>query len=653
MSTPLSSGPRIYPSIKVIWGSSDVVKAGWHLGLFGFYSHVPGYPRSGFVISVRGVIRWGLAVGVIGYSAIMTVVARRLAQDPFNQIGFSDLLAWPVRRERVAELQGRAWLARGNAALEARRWGEGVFLLRSGLERCPDDFDARLVLAEIYLRSGDRRRAIVLLAEGPSFGLPPRRWLEKVLDLAAAGEDWDTALRVCDLCLPRLRAPAQWSDRQWLIARKQIALIGLGRAGEALALADAAGATAAELVDTQRIRALLALGRAGDAVRFLSNRRASARAEALPALVQLQVQALREAGQGDAMEQALVELRALLPGQPAAAVFAIEQRAIAGRDAAGALEDYLFRFGGTVANLRLVAASLAEIPEASLVRRVTAAARAGGHDLWPFQVQLAQALLRQGDWSALAQVVRELKPHRLRAEADGQLWFEWIECLSAELDTPTTVTHEQLVAFAQTRAFSLAARRLTVAALQRAGRLVLAREVIAASRKSYGESPWLQARESEVERAIAATAPRLPSSGPVVSVGAGAPANWRKYFQDLDAAIAAKNWSEAQRQIALVRRAALAPDWLPTHEGELLFRELRVAQGLRDGPGMRLALRLFLNGSLTRAVELLDLARALHAAGERDDAVLLVKALLEKHPEHPVATNLLAAWQPRAVRRQP
>lgn len=652
MSTSQTPDPSRYPFIKVIWGSSEVIKAGWHLGLFGFYSHLPGLPRSGFVVSVRGVVCWVLALGVSGYLAVVGVVGRRLARDPFNQIGISDLLAWPVRRERIAELRGRAWVAQGFAAFEARRWGEGVFLMRAGLERCPDAFDARLALAEIYLRAGERTRALALLADGPSFGMPPRRWLEKVLDTAAAGEDWHTSLKICDLCLERLSAPAQWADRQWLIARKQAALIGLGRAREALDLADAAGATATELVDAQRVRALLALGRAPDAVAFLSIRRSLVRAESVPAVVRLQVQALREAGQGEAMEQSLAELRRLVPGA-ASAAFAVEQRALLGRGAMEALEDYLFRFGGTVSNLRLLSASLAEISDVSLVRRVTDAARAAGYDLWPFQVQLAQALLRQGDWSSLVQAVHELKARRLSADDEGRLWFDWIDCLSDDLALPTAATRQRLIEFVQTRSFSLSARRLTVSALRRAGRLGTAREVIAASRRTYPESPWLQTQAAEVDLAIAAMV-QMPQ--PVVtggSVAAGVPANWRKYFQDLDTSIVAKDWTEARRQIALVRRAAPPPEWLPTRDGELLFRELRVAQGLRDGPSMRLTLDLFLNGSLSRAVEILDFARELHATGEHADAVLLLKVLLQKHPEHPVASAFLTAWQPRAVRTLP
>ena len=653
MSTPIFSGPRAYPHVKLVWGSHDVIKAGWRLGLFGFYSRIPGFPRSGLAISMRGAVRWALALTVVGYFAVALVVARQFAKSPFNQVQFFDVLTWPVRRERVAELRGRAWLAQGNAAVEARRWGEGFFLLRLGLDRCPDDFEARLTLAEIYLRSGDRRRAIALLADGPNYGLPSRRWLETVLDLAAEGEDWDSALLICNRALPRLTEPSQWVDRQRLLARKQMALIGLGGADEALVVADTAGATAGELVATQRVRALLALGRARDAALFLTDWRASARADAQPAIVQLQVQALREDGQFEAMEHALADLRALQPGQPAAAVFGVEQRVLATRGATAAFDDFVFRYGGSAANLQLLVASLGAIPEVSLVRRAIALAAAAGYDLWPFRVHLAQALLRQGDWAGLAEVVRELKPRRFLAAEDGRLWFEWIETLSAELVSPTRGTHEQLVAFAQSRAFSLAARRLTVAALQRAGRLDLAREVIAASLTTYAESPWLRAQAVEVDKALAVEAKRPPPDSAVVSVGAGAPANWRKYFLELDEAMAAKNWSEARRQIALVRGAPQPPEWLSKQDAELLFRELQVAQALSDGPGLRLTARLFLNGSLTRALKILDFARAVHARGDRDDAVLLVKTLLEKHPDHPMASALLAEWQPPHRKREP
>ena len=82
-----------------------------------------------------------------------------------------------------------------------------------------------------------------------------------------------------------------------------------------------------------------------------------------------------------------------------------------------------------------------------------------------------------------------------------------------------------------------------------------------------------------------------------------------------------------------------------------MWCELRSAQGRRDTPAFRLATRFYVNGTPRRSADVLTLARELHAAGAPDDAVLLVQAVLEKSPEHPMAKTLLAAWRPPAGKK--
>ncbi len=641
MSTPLSSGPRIYPSIKVIWGSSDVVKAGWHLGLFGFYSHVPGYPRSGFVVSVRGVVCWGLALGLVGYVGIAAAVTRWLARDPTNRIGFTDVLSWPVRREQIAELRGRSWLAHGKEAINAKRWAEGVFFLRRGLDAWPGDFDARLALARFHLLAGERARALALLAEGPRVGPPPPGWTGSVFALAAEGEDWTTALLLCERSLPWLSDPEQRAERESLFIRKSAALIGLGRNAEALAWAEASGETIPAL-NLERARALLALGRPADAAEFLTRRRAAAPDADRVAIVKLQARAWREAGRFDAMDQALGDLRALRPSDPELGAFAVEQSVRAGRNGSVALDDYLFRFGGQPVNLQFVVRPLAEIPDVALVRRVVVAAAERGYVAPPFRVPLAMALLRQGEWAALATELAALAPSMSSADLEMKRWFKWMNLLSGALGLPPAVPPEPLLAFLQTQPVGLEAHRLTVTALRRAGRDAAARDVLLISRRTFAESPWLRTQESEVARALEAAA--LPAAGRPAPSASPITPNWRAFFQLTDDAIARGQWTEARQLLAAARAAQ--PGWLVAREGELTWRELRVADGLHDTAGLRLALGLYLNGALERTAAVLAWARELHAAGRQEEAVLLVRAVLER-ADHPLAQSLLAEWKPR------
>lgn len=641
---PSSSSPPNAPRrIKFIWGSSSVINARWRLGLFGFYTRIHGFPDSGLAISLRGLLAWLVLFGLAGYVAGAAAVAHWLARNPYNHIDYADVITWPVRREAVARLRGRAWLAEGDDALKAKRWSEGVFLLRRGLEACPDDFDARENLAQFYLASKQRPRAMELLADGPLHGLPPPAWRERVLAIVASGEDWPTALLICDRCLAQLGDAAPWSERQRMIAHKLEALIGLGQADAAVALAEAEGDRASWPVKVQRVRALFVLGRPGDAADFLARWRAAVPVDLQPEIVRLQAQAWREAHRFDDLERALADLRALNPGRPEPLAFGVEQRARAGLGASAALDEFIFRFGSKPADFMLVAKPLAVIPDVALVRQVRAAAVERGFPLWQFQVELAEALLRQGDWAGLAAAIAALPPLSPHPEPGAHVWLEWIQLLSAALSSSATGDQDGLVTFMRSRLLPLEAYRLTVSALQRAGRLTTAQTVLALARRNYPGSPDLRAREVDLGRALAAPPP-APAGAPVA---APAPTNVSGFFGQLDAAMAAQDWPEAERLIASVRHARPPPAWLEAHTAELLWRELHTTQHRHDALEFRATASLYLNGSLERAADVLAWARQLHAAGEADAAVLLVKAVLEKSPDHPLATSLLNEWRPR------
>jgi len=109
--TPLPSGPRAYPRIKFVWGASKVIAAHWRLGLFGFYERIHGFPRSGLALSVRGLLSWAGVLAAAGYLAGAAAVTQWLQRDPYNRIGFADVVSWPWRREHVSRLRGEGLLA--------------------------------------------------------------------------------------------------------------------------------------------------------------------------------------------------------------------------------------------------------------------------------------------------------------------------------------------------------------------------------------------------------------------------------------------------------------------------------------------------------------------------------------------------------------
>lgn len=652
MAAPIPPGPKVWPLLKFTWGSPRLERGHWRGRLFAFYSATPGFPASGLAINLRAALGWSCGLAAAGYLAAALAFTQWFRSQPHNRIGFADVLTWPVRRPEVARLRGRAWLAQGKEALGAQRWAEGVFYLRRGLEVCPDDLDARIMLGQFYLLTGQRARAMELLVEGPRHAVPSRAWLESVFQIMVAGEEWGSLLRICDSCLARPDAHFPPVLRQRILERKAEALIGLERPAEALALAEAEGDAAAPALKTQRARALLALGRAEDALAFLARWYKEAMLPAdRAAIQQLHVRALRESGQLDAMERELDAICAANPTYAAMAAFAVEQRARAGRGAAAALDSYIFRFGGSEVNLKIMVRLLAEIPDVPLARRVATEAAARGYPIKSYDAAVATALLRAGDWPGLARAVQAMAPAYSQADGGSRLWYTWMKGLAEELTAPPGV-HPTTVDYFAKNLVSLEAHQLSVAALHRAGRLEAARDLLVVSRQLYPESRVLRDEQVAVTRELAAQDAALAAVAPRPAETA-APLEADDFFRQVDAALAARQWTAARDLISGVRTRRPAPPWLGGADADLLRRELRADQALGDTPALQLAVRLLLNSGPDCAGEVLAFARDLDAAGAKADARLLAGTVLAKYPDDDSAKDLLASWARRDAAQAP
>lgn len=646
--------PTQLPRLKFVWGAAKVIRADWRLGLFGFYERIEGDRRSGLAFSVRGILLWSLTLLTVGYFAAAAALTYWYQRLPYNRIGFVDVLTWPARREHVARLRGEAWLAQGKDALKAGRVGEAFWLLRRGLERCPDDFDARMTLAQLQLRSGQRAPALTLLAAGPLHGLPPRPWREQVLGIAAAGEDWATVLTICDRSLVHTTSAETHGQRQQLLGWKAAALVELGRPSEALALAEGEGEHAGTELKYQRARALLALDRARDAAGYLADARKSAPADALPALYQLEAIAQRDAGAHAAMEATLAEFRGRDPSRPEPLAVTIEHRARTGGDAAAALDEYIFRFGGSANNLLLAARGLAKVPSPPLLERLVAAAGERGYSLPPFHAQWIEGLLRADERTGFVDTVEQIAPHYARAAGPARIWFDWVQALAAALQSPLAGAQDRLTAVMSQHVLTVSTFSLTVRTLRLAERTSTARTVMSAARRLYPESPSLRSEEEELAklpRPIAAavappvappadgTSERAPAAEP-----SGASASWEQFRAELDELITAGRWTDAQQAVRRIRSQRPAPAWLDRQRPDLTWFDLQIARGVGDPLALRNAARAVVDGSTNRTNQVLALAREWHEAGARTEAILLLRAVLDRSPGNPLAERLFSEW---------
>lgn len=631
--------------VKLIWGGSKVIKGHWYFGLFGFYDRVEGKHDDGLAISMRGLLLWLAAAGVAAYLAFATLLFWFWQRNPYSLLTYSDAVLRPIRRAEVRDRQGQAFIAQGIDAMRARHWAEAVSLLRQGLAYHPGDLRGRITLAQFYVAANQRPIALKLLQEGLGAEFPGRPFLQLLFEVAKQGEDFDLVLNTGNRFLAQLQGEATARDRRWLQSELFAAMIASQRYSEALALARAEepGDTAEE----HKVLALLGAGRPDEALIALDAWRVRPKAD-VRAVLRLRVRALREAKRFDEMDSELDQLRALSSGDPRPAVYGVVQRAMAGREAAAtaALADFLFRFGGTAQNLQMLAEPLAEIGQRTMLERVVAAAADRGYPANPFQVLLVQTAVQKGDWPAASRTLAAM-PAAAPRDTVSLIWREWMQRLLPAASTPSDTAGPALIDFLRSRPWPIKIHRLTVDALRLGGRLETARDVLIVAGSVFPASAWVETQRTDVARTLAA---QQAAAAPVAVAGTALPGE-KIYFQRLASLIRDEQWTEAEQLLRDARAAKPPPRWIDPRDGELRLAQIRILQGRGDVAGMVAAVKLYLNRDAGRSRQILDVASAVFAKGDKATAIALAKEILRSTPDFAAAKRALGEWQPKPVKK--
>ncbi len=632
--------------IKFIWGAAKVIQARWWFGLWGFYEHAKGYRNSGLVISVRGLLIWSLLLAVMAYVAAGTALYLWLDRKPHNYVTYTDALLFPVRQQQVNEKRGQGYLDEGIDDLKSQRWSDAEMKLRIGLHRYPNAIRARLALAEFYLATHRRTQALNLLSEGLEFAstYPGRRYLTAYFTQSSLGEDYQRIITAADRFLNG-KAGLEPKERSWLLQQKISALLA-EKQGEA-ALAILGSLPAESTLNEQRVLALLQLGRVADAEKFLADWRKTEGGTAQ--ILRLQVRTWREAGKSAEMESALEALRLLGPGDPAAYAYGIVQRSMIG-DAAGAqaaLDDYFLRFGAQARSMLSLAQPLAEIGAVDLMERFIAKLAEQGHDRRPALLLLAQAHLKRGEWQAAAATIERIKA--LGGVSAGQApgGMDLMEILVAVVSNPAEGPQVQLLDYLNRQAFPLRNFRTIIEALLQAKRYEVALAVANCAERFYPANPALAAYRGQTQQALdhqqqatvtaASGAPGTPAAGSILKE--------KDFFPRVDEAMREQRWADAAAALRDVQVAK--PGWLEAKQADVWARQMLVAEKMSEPLEMVLAAKLLVSGPVAQAQRVVDFATTLHAEKETADAILLLREVLRKIPNHGLARRLLEEWEKR------
>lgn len=636
-----------FPHIKLQWGASNTTPGRWYFGLVGVYRRKSGRGK-GLAVSLRGVAILAAAAGLVGYFCGAGYYWWKQEQRAYNFVRYSDVLLYPLsaeKRREVRELQGKAMIAEGLDALEAQQWNRALMSLRLGLDRYPRDLTARLTLAQIFLAYRVRAKAQETLLQGLDHGWPGRAYLQSAMEVAAAGDDHELVVTICDRALA-LHDPARHSDadRRWLVEQRVRALLAEKRSDDALSFAEQeAGAVDDDTLSELRLLALLQAGRFPEAVAFAEGW--IARSSRSPQALRLLARAYREAERPDDMVKILAELRAGAPADPRVYVFSLIQHLLAGleREGRAILEDYIFRFGGIEANFVLAAEPLAEInrPE-ELEILLAAAAERGMRDPRLAATRL-QVLISGRRWAEATRQIADLRtllPDGVSARANLLDLFQYLVAAAAD---PADGAQSSLTDYIRARQLPMGVYRQCVETLRKNGRIDTARQILTFAQGVYPTSRYIAETAAALDAEIAERRAAEEAARPVVAAVA-AFATPEAFFAEVDRLGAEEGRAAALVLFREMRKAR--PEWAPSQEEPLGRRELELHAEGDDIAAIQGAVRTYLSADRVRIQHVVALATRFHEAGRDTEARMLLNEILRKVPGDPAASGLLARWFP-------
>lgn len=655
-----------FSRITFTWGTQWAQPVRWRVGLFAVYERQSA--RFGLtdalLISVRGLLLWGLALSLGGWLASATVLSRVLARRPHNLVTWADCVLLPLRWQTVREKRGQAYLAEGLEDFRQNRWRDGATKIAAGLARNPATREGRRELASFYLAARARPRALTILLDGLAHGDFDRAYFDDVVNTALQGDDFDVALEACARSERRWLGDGQNADARWLMERRLIVLVRAGRHEDALRQLDVWQLETPNANEV-RVAALLELNRFSEIGTLLDDWEQRRGADA--SSVQLRAHALAAEGRREELGRTLNRLRSLQGEQPAYYIFATGKWLQAGDRGAAArvFDDFRLRFGGERRALEEMGAELAKRADVELLTRCVAVAGEHGQVSRVLQMHLFDASIAHGDWERAKGVTAAIdrSPAGLPS-AQERRSDDLVRLLTAALTSETEGVQRQLIEACRSQALPLPMIKFMHAALMRAGRYATARDLVEFATLSYpGSSALAEARTSAAARAeevsshvaqsraeevalfaaasAAARTERLET--PVLSV-ATAPAREDEFIAALDAAKAAPDWAQALSLITSIRHQR--PAWLPQRAAEITRLEIAARRERGDALELVVAVRSFLNGALERSEEMLTLARDIDSAGNRNLARAVLAEVVKKTPEYSDAADLFKSWAP-------
>jgi hypothetical protein len=598
------------------------------------------------IISLRGVLLWFLAACVAAYFLGAGYVFYRLERKQYNFIRYSDILLYPVRYKEVNELRGQAMIAMGFDDLKNNNWQEGVMKLRIGLDKYPRDLKARLEVARFFIAAKIRNKAQETLLGGLDQGYPGRAYLDSAITVVGAGEDYELVISICERALALATEATPAVDRRWLAEQKVRALLSEQRSDEALTYLDTltSGADSASLTELRSL-ALLQSKRIDDAVTFVEAW--CLRSPQDSQVMRIQARVYREAGRIADMNKVLNALRAQNPSEPRFRAYGIVQNLLAGEDQLGRelIEDYIFRFGGTPANLILLAEPLADAKRPAELEIVLAAAAERGVTDIKLETAKLQVAMNDRNWVESRRLIGSLRTQLKNDNAGRAGLLEFFGYLVAAAADPADGAQTTLTNFIALRQLPMSMYRQSIVLLRQAGRPQTAREVVRLGQGVFPANRYLVVSKDELEAELKTARDAAAAARPEKQLAAEF-VTAARFYVALDRLVASDGGERGLLMLRELRTAA--PAWIAGEGEPLARRELDIQAQGGDVVELQAAARRYINEDKIRLANAIVVATRLYEAGRSPDARIVLNEILRRVPGHLPAVALNAKWFPPA-----
>ncbi len=649
------------PRISFSWKPTISGRERWRWGLFMMVPSKSGR-RQRLRIMVRGLLLWLAGLAVMAYVAAASALFVWLDRRPHNLVTWSDCLLVPVRWDEIQRKRGDSYITAGLAAMEAMNWSEAVLKIQAGLVKSPDNRSGRQRLAYFFIAAGQRERGLKLLLEGMQRGFPGRETVEAFIEICLAGEDYALALEGLESCLQQSGAAVQ-REHQWLVEQKARVLMVDGRYEAALRWV-AEQPESSDLLEEVRVVALLSLKRFDDAHAALADWGARATSAANSGVLRIGVRLARESGDLAEMRALLDRMQERAPTDPTPWIYRTVQEWLAGNEAAAmaAQDTFFMRFETRPVAMLRMAQPLVEAQAWPLFHRLAERARLlGVSDVRWQQLQFEAAMKQQRYGAALA-LVEAMEPEDDSTPAARRLrfWRDLQRAYATHLSTGETRAGEELLQIARTGAVALPALKSMAVTHERAGQPMTALQLMELAAQRFpgsedvrSETQRLRQLVGETER-VALALPEIPDGAPldlddvrgeqtaVSTDHTRLLGSARLFLQRCDELIEAQSWGELEGLLRDLRQQR--PPWMNANTAELLVREIELNLGQRDWPALLTNVRFRLDGSLNRALEIMNVVRRLDAEGERAAAQRVLAEVERRYESFAPARRLREDW---------